>query len=71
MKEEPITRREQGNYVTECCVCRAEYLNGCGSTECCGSVQEITNQNPSDEELDRLEKIEIRRADEKRRRRMQ
>lgn len=30
-----------GTWRTRCCVCRKEYENGVGSTECCGSIQEI------------------------------
>jgi hypothetical protein len=28
-------------WLTKCCVCGRKYENGCGSTECCGSIQEI------------------------------
>lgn len=28
-------------WLTKCCVCGRKYENGCGSTECCGSIQEV------------------------------
>jgi hypothetical protein len=30
-----------GRWRTRCCVCGAEYAQGSGSTQCCGSVQEV------------------------------
>lgn len=30
-----------GVWITRCCACGKEYVNGCGSTECCGALQEV------------------------------
>lgn len=35
-----------GRWRTRCSVCGKEYENGCGSTECCGALQEIISHEP-------------------------
>ena len=36
-----LTSLDGKAWRTRCCACGAEYENGCGSTECCGSLQEV------------------------------
>jgi hypothetical protein len=36
-----------GKWRTRCAVCGKEYENRCGSTECCGAIQEIIEETPS------------------------
>lgn len=43
MEIKPLT----GNWTTRCCTCGKEYQNGVGSTECCGSLQEIVSREAS------------------------
>lgn len=40
-----------GVWVSKCCVCGTHYLNGCGSTPCCGSVQEIVCGENNEDDL--------------------
>jgi hypothetical protein len=39
---EPLT----GKWVSCCTVCGMTYENGCGSTPCCGALQEIVDHQP-------------------------
>lgn len=36
-----------GEWTTRCTACGKEYQNGCGSSECCGALQEVTDTRPS------------------------
>lgn len=35
-----------GKWISQCTVCGKQYENGCGSTECCGALQEIISHSP-------------------------
>lgn len=39
-----------GKWTTRCKVCGVEYQNGCGSSECCGALQEIVETRPDNEQ---------------------